>query len=74
MVIELNITFSRTSVTVPAISTTSSGENVFVTCQFEFALETLEMHANRFVCKLRKMPFALSKTVSVLDSSLTSYM
>ena len=34
----INITFSRTSVTVPAISTTSSGENVFVTCQFEFDL------------------------------------
>ena len=33
-------TFSRTSVTVPAISTTSSGDNMFVTCQFEFALGT----------------------------------
>ena len=53
----INITFSRTPVTVPAISTTASGENMFVTCQFEFALGTYTWrctHANRFVCEIEK--------------------
>ena len=42
---------------MPEISTTASGENMFVTSQFEFALGTYTWrctHANRFVCEIEK--------------------
>ena len=38
--IHTNITLSQMSDTVPVISTMSSGEKVFVACQFEFSLGT----------------------------------